>query len=129
MLKEHKKRLTIKKWLFLFIIAFILLPILTTKMAVHFYNESKTNSIEIEDIMPWLEQNILNQPENWNKKEWQKQIHHKTDELHIGIRLLNKDQKVLFSTVEKPDNHQITKIEQTADYSVGNTNYLLEEYA
>ncbi|MCY7800368.1 HAMP domain-containing sensor histidine kinase [Bacillus haynesii] len=128
MLKEHKKRLTIKKWLFLFIIAFILLPILTTKMAVHFYNESKTNSIEIEDIMPWLEQNILNQPENWNKKEWQKQIHHKTDELHIGIRLLNKDQKVLFSTIEKPDNHQITKIEQTADYSVGNTNYLLEEY-
>ncbi|MEC0581221.1 HAMP domain-containing sensor histidine kinase [Bacillus spizizenii] len=129
MLKGHKKRrMTIKKWLFLFIIAFILLPILTTKMAVHFYNESKTNSIEIEDIMPWLQQNILSEPENWNKKKWQKQIRSKTDELHIGIRLLNKDQKVLFSTVEEPHNHQITKIGQTADYSVGSTNYLLEEY-
>lgn len=106
MLKER----TLKQWLIIFLIVFLLVPFAMIQMMLKINSYLFRKPVVIESIYPWFKEDVLDKAYMWKEKAWQKQLNEKATEMHLGIRLYDKEGRLLTSNIEKENTRETYQI-------------------
>lgn len=94
----HKER-TLKQWLIIFLIVFLLVPFVMIQMMNGVNRYLFQEPIEIESITPWVKEHVLDEAHFWVEESWQKQLNEKAREMHLNIHLYDEKEKLLISNI------------------------------
>lgn len=119
-----KSRLSLKQWLLIIILCTVLVPILVVKLTGNWYSNMATtdDGYSIE----WVQQRILAQRDQWESEEWQIKLEQDSKKMNVGIRLLDRERREIFSNVYDEGGYileeggDITPKENVGDFSEWN---------
>ena len=94
----HKER-TLKQWLIIFLIVFLLVPFVMIQMMSRVNRYLFQEPIVLESITPWVKEHVLDEAHLWVEESWQKQLNEKTREMHLNIHLYDEKEKLLISNI------------------------------
>ncbi|MED4534217.1 HAMP domain-containing sensor histidine kinase [Metabacillus fastidiosus] len=120
-------QLSIKKWAFLFLILFLIIPILITRVTIYLYEDlySPYRDMNFNNLDPWVKEQVLDDVKRWKDLSWQRSINEKTDLLGINIRLTDSKGQQLFSNIDHSKKYELNSSIQKDNVQLSN---FLEEY-
>ncbi|MFP3886658.1 sensor histidine kinase, partial [Priestia filamentosa] len=123
----NKFELSIKRWFLIFLIIFLVIPILTTRVVVDIYERfnSPYKDYELESLDVWMTNHVLNDVDEWGNLGWQKSISEETDKIGITLKLVNEDNQVLFSNINNKNQYELNTDISKEDAQISN---IVEEY-
>ncbi|MBG9810062.1 hypothetical protein ABD68_00010 [Bacillus endophyticus] len=123
----NKFDLSIKRWFLIFLIIFLVIPILTTRVVVDIYERfnSPYKDYELESLDVWMTNHVLNDIDEWDNLGWQKSISKETDKIGITLKLVNEDNQVLFSNINNKNQYELNTDISKEDAQISN---IVEEY-
>lgn len=123
----NKFELSIKRWFLIFLIIFLVIPMLTTRIVVDIYESfnSPYKDYELESLDLWMTNHVLNDINEWDNLGWQKSISEKTDKIGIALKLVDKSNQVLFSNINDENQYELSTDISKEDAQISN---IVEEY-
>ncbi|MFP3668865.1 HAMP domain-containing sensor histidine kinase [Priestia sp. SIMBA_032] len=102
-------QLSIKKWALIFLILFLVIPLLITRLTVHLYEDfySPYKNVELDNLDVWMKQFVLDDVKEWNNLSWQRSINEKTNKLGIKIRLIDRKNQQIFSNITNSNKYEL----------------------
>ncbi|WP_053399935.1 sensor histidine kinase [Priestia koreensis] len=119
-------QLSIKKWALLFLLLFLIVPIVMTRVTVYFYDYfSSPYQDELESTTPWLQSHVLEEVHRWDQPSYQQSLNHSSRKLGIRLELLNSAKQTVFSNLSHTNSYQLHSTSAVQIEEAGTT---LEHY-
>ncbi|MFP3888408.1 hypothetical protein U8V97_23485, partial [Priestia filamentosa] len=122
-----KFQLSIKKWLLIFLLLFLIIPLLMTRFVVGIYEHFNPpyKDFELESLDSWMTTHVLDDVGEWDQQNWQKSMIEKAYEKGVALKLVDNNDKVLFSNIKSENQYEVNTNLSGEDMGISN---MIQEY-
>ena len=99
----RKEALSIKQWLLLFLLLFMVLPLLATRGVVYLYEDWYASEAEsfLPSLEPWVNNDVLSKSGLWKDIGWQEEMEMEAKEKEVELKIFDGEDKLLFSNMKQ----------------------------
>ncbi|USK92420.1 sensor histidine kinase [Rossellomorea marisflavi] len=110
----RKEALSIKQWLLLFLLLFMVLPLLVTRGVVSLYEGWHASEAEsfLPSLEPWVNEDILSKSDLWKDIGWQEEMEMEAEEKEVELKIFDGEDKLLFSNMKQGGSQGLSFLEE-----------------
>ncbi|MHC8520152.1 hypothetical protein ACPJHQ_01145 [Rossellomorea sp. H39__3] len=112
----RKEALSIKQWLLLFLLLFMVLPLLVTRGVVSLYEGWHASEAEsfLPSLEPWVNEDVLSKSDLWKDIGWQEEMEMEmeAEEKEVELKIFDGEDKLLFSNMKQGGSQGLSFLEE-----------------